>query len=187
MLWAEPPWALASGSPSPRGRPCKVGRVGGGGRLPAASSTAAGRTRGSRDRRAPLLRPARGSRPAGRRRLPSCRRPGLGCCRRCRRPAGRRDGGSHAGAIGGTRRAAAAARLGRAPVSPAELADLDLEPAPRGSSAASVAGASALSPPPTGRCCPLAAAATRAPGAAPPPTEPRPCLQGEPVLQVLRI
>lgn len=30
-------------------------------------------------------------------------------------------------------------------------------------------GASALSPPPTGRCCPLAAATTRAPGAAPPP------------------
>lgn len=78
MLRAEPPWALASGSPSPRGQPSKLGRAGGGGRLPAASSTAAGRTRGSPERRAPLLRPARGSRPAGRRRLPSCPAPGAG-------------------------------------------------------------------------------------------------------------
>lgn len=79
MLRAEPPWALASGSPSPRGQPSKLGQAGGAGdrgRLPAASSTAAGRTRGSPERRAPLLRPARGSRPAGRRRLPSCPAPG---------------------------------------------------------------------------------------------------------------
>lgn len=93
--------------------------------------------------------------------------PGAGMLLPLPPPAGRKDSSSDAGAIGGTRRAAAA-RLGRALVSPAEFADL--EPAPRGSSAASVAGASALSLPPTGRCCLLAAAATRAPGAAPPPT-----------------
>lgn len=62
-LRAEPPWALASGSPCPRGRPCKLGRAGGGGRLPASSSTAVGRTRGSPERRAPLLSPARGVAP----------------------------------------------------------------------------------------------------------------------------
>lgn len=34
MLRAEPPWALASRSPSPRGRPCKLGRAGGRGASP---------------------------------------------------------------------------------------------------------------------------------------------------------
>lgn len=70
----------ASGAPAGEAsRANSGGQACGGGRLPAASSTAAGRTRRSRQRRAPLLRPARGSRPAGRRRhLPSCLRPELG-------------------------------------------------------------------------------------------------------------
>lgn len=167
MLRAEPPWALASGSPSPRGQPCKLWRASGGGRLPAASSKAAGRTRGSRQRRAPLLRPARGSRPAGRRRLPSCLRPGAGMLPplptsgkpkgwQFPRVSDRRDSKSGGG---DARTRLVHARWSSRPGSRRREGPLPpLSP-----------GAWARSPPPIGRCCPLAAAGKRAPGAAPPP------------------